>query len=340
MLAKAVESIPLGDFGYEPKWDGFRAIVSRSAAEVRIDSRGSKSLTRYFPDLVLQFERQLPVGSIVDGEIIVPAADGSGHLDFPALQQRIHPAASRVAALARSTPASFVAFDLIAADGRDLMGVTFMERRRRLEELFASLHPPLHLTALTRDIDLARKWFSEFEGAGLDGVVAKPLQEPYQPGVRAMLKIKHHRTADCVVGGIRRHKNDHNAVGALLLGLHDDQGRLHYVGSTSSFTMELRRQMMTVLEPLVVSGVHPWLDDSDPTLRRPGAISRWSGKRDHAFDALDPVLVCEVRYDQMEGDRFRHTTTFLRWRPDRSAAECNYDQLDVPARYDLSSVLG
>jgi ATP-dependent DNA ligase len=341
MLAKAVEQIPEGDFAYEPKWDGFRAIISRDGGGVEIGSRGEKLLTRYFPELVEQFERQLPEGLVVDGEIVVPmtSAEGIGRLDFSALQQRIHPAQSRVELLSRSTPASFVAFDLIAIDGRSLMGESFRVRRRLLEEAASSWVAPLHLTALTTDPMQARQWFESFEGAGLDGIVAKAWDLTYQPDVRAMLKVKHHRTADCVVAGFRRHKGDNKAVGALLLGLHDDRGRLHYVGSTSSFSMAIRREMAEILQPMIVTEGHPWIEEGDEDLRRPGAISRWSAKKDRGFEALDPVLVCEVRYDQLEGDRFRHTTTFLRWRPDRRAGECRYDQLEIPARYDLASVM-
>lgn len=340
MLARAVDRIPQGEYAYEPKWDGFRAIVSCTDAGIEIGSRGGKPLTRYFPELVREFAAQLPAGTVVDGEIVVPTvqADGTGRLDFSALQQRIHPAQSRVDLLAAQTPASFVAFDLIADGSGSLIHLPFAERRARLQQLFAELHPPLFLTAMTTDIAVANEWFERFEGAGLDGVVAKAMDLTYQSDVRAMVKIKHHRTADCVVAGLRRHKNDQDAVGALLLGLYDDAGDLQYVGSTSSFTMDIRREMAEILQPLIVERDHPWLIEDDRA-RRPGALSRWSAGKDLSFDALEPVLVCEVRYDQLEGDRFRHTTTFLRWRPDRAAEECTYDQLEIPVSYDLSSVM-
>lgn len=341
MLARAVPEIPLGEFGYEPKWDGFRAIISRTREGAEITSRGAKSLTRYFPELVSECERQLPVGMILDGEVVVTItrSDGTGCLDFAALQQRIHPASSRVELLARTTPASFIGFDLLAVNGASLVTHPFRERRVRLELLFQGLEPPLHLTAITDDPQVAFDWFERFEGAGLDGVIAKAWDLTYQPDVRAMLKVKHHRSADCVVAGYRRHKNDQAAVGALLLGLYDRQGRLQYVGSTSSFAMVLRREIAQVLQPLVVGDGHPWLGEDDEEQRRPGALSRWTGDRDRTFVALDPVLVCEVRYDQLEGNRFRHTTTFVRWRLDRSADECTFEQLEIPADYDLASVL-
>jgi ATP-dependent DNA ligase len=335
MLAKAVEHLPRGEYAYEPKWDGFRAIVHRRGDEIEIESRGSKPLTRYFPELVDQFRKQLPDGVIVDGEIIVIDND---HLDFGLLQQRIHPAESRISLLAKTTPASFVAFDILQVQGQPLLDEPFLHRRKVLEEVFKSIQSPLHMTVLTHDVDEASDWFDLFEGAGLDGIIAKGHHLGYQPDVRAMLKIKHHRSADCVVAGFRRHKNDQSAVGALLLGLYDEQGVLHYVGSTSSFTSEVRREMAKILEPLIVASDHPWLTE-DEKVRKPGAISRWSGQRDRTFVALDPVLVCEVRYDQLEVNRFRHTTTFLHWRPDRDPETCTYDQLDLPVRYRLSSVL-
>jgi ATP-dependent DNA ligase len=335
MLAKAVDRLPEGAYAYEPKWDGFRAIVHRRGDEVEIESRGSKPLTRYFPELVEQFRKQLPDGVVVDGEIIVINQE---RLDFGLLQQRIHPAQSRIDSLSQSTPASFVAFDIVECDHESLHDRPFLDRREQLERVFRSVHPPLHLTVLTRDRKEAVEWFEIFEGAGLDGIVAKAEDLRYQPDVRAMLKMKHHRSADCVVAGFRRHKNDQDAVGALLLGLYDEHGDLHYVGSTSSFTAEIRREMAKILQPLIVADDHPWLT-GEGRARKPGAISRWSGQRDRTFDALEPVLVCEVRYDQLEVDRFRHTTTFLRWRPDRDPLSCRYDQLDLPVRYQLSSVL-
>ena len=334
MLAKPTQQIPEGDFIYEPKWDGFRAIVFRSKAGVTIGSRGEKELTRYFPELVTAFESQLSPGTVLDGEIVVP----NGHvLDFSLLQQRIHPALSRVTRLAQETPAHFVAFDLLQFGNKVLSLSPFLDRRRRLEELAKGFKPPIHLTTSTTDIDQARRWFAQFEGAGLDGVMAKRMDSTYQPGEREMLKIKHFRSADCVVAGYRPHKSQANAVGALLLGLYDDTARLQYVGSTSSFASEARREMAGILEVLRTD-THPWLTPNSEQ-RVPGAISRWSGKKDLSFIALHPELVCEVRYDQLEGERFRHTTTFIRWRPDREPESCTYSQLDIPAPYDLSEVM-
>lgn len=334
MLARAVDEIPRGAYAYEPKWDGFRAILTRGSDEVAIWSRAEKELTPYFPELVKECQRQWPAGTIMDGEIIVIRDD---HLDFGLLQQRIHPAQSRVTLLSGQIPAEYVAFDLLRSKGQDLIAEPFIDRRRLLEDQFATLEHPFHLTALTDDRDKALTWFAEFEGAGLDGIVAKDWYMSYQPDVRAMLKIKHFRTAECVVAGYRTYSRNSDAVGALLLGLYDDDGGLHYVGSTSSFSERVRLEMAEILQPLVVATDHVWLDQN--ALRKPGAVSRWSAHRDRTFIALNPVLVCEVRYDQIEADRFRHTTRFLRWRPDRSAESCRYDQLDGPIRYQLSDVL-
>ena len=350
MLAKAVDALPSeGDFLYEPKWDGFRALVFRSSAhDVAIQSRDGRPLDRYFPELHAALAERLPPSCIVDGEIVIATPHG---LDFDALQQRLHPAASRVARLARETPASFVAFDVLAIEGRSLMECTQAERRAALERLLAATRPPLHLTPATRSRDEAAHWLQRFEGAGLDGVVAKPLGEPYRPGKRAMLKIKHARTADCVVAGFRWHKSTGQggpeAVGSLLLGLYDDAGRLHHVGITSSFSMPQRRRLVEELAPwrLGAWGRHPWADAADAVdaaeateQRRPGGNSRWSAGKDLSWVPLMPERVCEVRYDHLQGDRFRHATTFVRWRPDKPAAACRYDQLEVATPFALEQI--
>ena len=360
MLAKAAESLPAaGGFLYEPKWDGFRALVHRSSGDdVAIQSRDGRPLDRYFPELVAALTRLLPPSCVVDGEVVVVGARG---LDFDALQQRIHPAASRIARLARETPAAFVAFDLLAAEGVDLMGRTQAERRAALERLLADARPPLFLTPVTTDRATASRWLREFEGAGLDGVIAKPLDAPYRPGERAMFKIKHVRTADCVVGGFRWHKSTleggPEAVGSLLLGLYDDAGALHHVGVTSSFTLERRRALVRELEPLRHDAWadHPWrawggAEAADATAaardaagdpgahRMPGATSRWSAGKDLSWEPLRPERVCEVRYDHLQGDRFRHATTFVRWRVDKPPEACRYDQLEVVAPFELKRI--
>jgi ATP-dependent DNA ligase len=354
MLAKSIDALPPAEgFLFEPKWDGFRAIVFRPAAgEIAIQSRDLRPLDRYFPELDEALVERLPVGSIVDGEIVVV---GSSGLDFDALQQRLHPAASRVARLAVETPASFVAFDLLAAGGRSLVERTQEERRAALEKLLADARPPLFLTPATRGGAVAAGWLREFEGAGLDGVVAKPLDAPYQPGKRAMLKIKHARTADCVVAGFRWHKSSEDggveAVGSLLLGLFDDVGVLHHVGVTSAFTMAVRRRLVQELAPLRRNALaaHPWRHWAEPdgagaadatSQRMPGASSRWSAGKDLAWQPLRPERVCEVKYDHLQGDRFRHATTFLRWRPDKPPEACRYDQLEVVAPYELKKIFG
>ncbi|WP_427914641.1 ATP-dependent DNA ligase [Ramlibacter sp. MMS24-I3-19] len=342
MLAKIAEALPDGDgFLFEPKWDGFRAIVFRSADGVVIQSRDLKSLNRYFPELEKVLAEQLPKGCIVDGEVVVVGPQG---LDFDALQQRIHPAASRVARLAKETPAGFVAFDLLAAGGKPVMNLPQHERRERLERLLGQIKPPLYLTPVTTDRALAQDWLQRFEGAGLDGVVAKPADAPYQPAKRAMFKIKHARTADCVVAGFRWYKDTDDAVGSLLLGLYNDAGVLQHVGVTSSFTMAVRRELAQELAPLRENAMadHPWRDwaqasagDAD---RMPGAKSRWSGGKDLSWEPLRPERVCEVKYDHLQGDRFRHATTFLRWRPDKPAQDCRYDQLEVATPFELKQV--
>jgi ATP-dependent DNA ligase len=349
MLAKVAEALPEeGEFLFEPKWDGFRAIVFRpSARQASLQSRDLRPFDRYFPELRDALVRLLPTGCIVDGEIVVATRGG---LDFDALQQRLHPAASRVAKLAVATPASFVAFDLLAAGGRSLMASSQAERRAALEKLLVAARPPLYLTPATRDRALASTWLHDFEGAGLDGVIAKPLAGAYQPGKRAMLKIKHARTADCVVAGFRWHKSTNEggekAVGSLMLGLYDDAGVLHHVGVTSSFTMEMRRQLVDALAPwrLGPIGSHPWRDGGPQgaapvqAQRVPGATSRWSAGKDLSWEALRPERVCEVKYDHLQGDRFRHATTFVRWREDKPAESCRYDQLEVVTPYELKRI--
>ena len=342
MLAKAVEEIPRGEFSYEPKWDGFRSIVFRDGDEVEIGSRNERPMTRYFPEVVAAIKSNLPERCVVDGEIVLP--DPSlGRLDFEALQQRIHPAESRVRMLAGRTPAHFVAFDLLALGDRDLMGEPFRERRRVLEEALADARSPIHLTPATRDAEVARRWFDEFEGAGLDGIVAKPLDGIYQQDKRVMFKIKHVRTADCVVGGYRSHKSDPQAIGSLLLGLYDDDGALVNVGVVGAFPMEQRRALFKELQPLVTTFEnHPWnWAEVEATTRTPRSAeySRWSVGKDLSFVPLRPERVVEVRYDHMEGDRFRHTAQFVRWRPDRDPRSCTFDQLEEPVRFDLSDVL-
>jgi ATP-dependent DNA ligase len=344
MLAKVAEALPHGgEFFYEPKWDGFRAIVFRGAGEIYIQSRDQKPLDRYFPDLHESLLRLLPDGCVVDGEIVIATPHG---LDFDALQLRLHPAESRVAKLARETPASFVAFDVLAATGRDLMAEPLVRRRATLRKLLARSRRPLHLTPMTRDQDVAESWLAEFEGAGLDGVVAKPADLTYQPGKRAMLKVKHARTADCVVAGFRWHKNGAGAVGSLLLGLYDDAGVLHHVGVTSAFTMAMRKALAAELAPLRKDALenHPWRDwaeaDGEAGTRMPGASSRWSAGKDLSWEPLRLERVCEVKYDHLQGDRFRHATQFLRWRDDKRPTDCRYDQLEVTPPFELAKVFG
>jgi ATP-dependent DNA ligase len=342
MLAKSADEVPAGPFLYEPKWDGFRAIVFRGGGDVYIQSRDLKPLDRYFPDVHDALREGLPDGCVVDGEIVIATPDG---LDFDALQMRLHPAASRVAKLALQTPASFVAFDALAAGGEDLRPLGQGERRVRLEQLLAKAGPPVHLTPATTDRATAVEWLARFEGAGLDGVVAKPLAAAYQPGKRAMIKIKHSRTADCVVAGFRWHKNGPGTlVGSLLLGLYDEHGQLQHVGVTSSFTMSARAalaQELATLREHALEG-HPWREwaAAQETARMPGAQSRWSAGKDLSWEPLRVERVCEVRYDHMQGDRFRHAAIFERWRPDKPPAECTYAQLEVTTPYELAKVFG
>jgi ATP-dependent DNA ligase len=344
MLAKLADELPAGGgYLYEPKWDGFRAIVFRSNDDVFIQSRDLRPLDRYFPDLHDVFLKQLPAGSVLDGEIVIAGPKG---LDFDALQLRLHPAASRVAKLVAERPAAFVAFDILASDGHDLREAPQRERRSRLEALLAAAAPPLHLTPMTTARDVAAKWLEEFEGAGLDGVIAKPEDGTYQPGKRAMIKVKHARTADCVVAGFRWHKSGKDSVGSLLLGLYDAKGTLHHVGVTSSFTMTMRRQLVKELEPLRQDALkdHPWREWTVPEghemTRMPGGQSRWSAGKDLSWEPLRIERVCEVKYDHMQGDRFRHGAVFLRWRPDKPPANCRYDQLEVTKPYELERVFG
>jgi ATP-dependent DNA ligase len=343
MLAKVADTLPTEPgFLFEPKWDGFRALVFRGS-ETYLQSRDLRPLNRYFPELEKALHDVLPKGCILDGEIVVMRQHG---LDFDALQQRVHPAPSRVAKLSKETPAAFIAFDLLAAGGKSTMGLTQADRRLRLERLLGKPKSPLHLTPVTRDRAQAERWLHEFEGAGLDGVIAKLESAVYQPGKRAMLKIKHVRSADCVVAGFRWYKDRDDAVGSLLLGLYDEQGVLHHVGVTSSFTMAMREQLVKELAPLREGAMenHPWRDwagaEVGDAQRMPGAQSRWSGSKDLSWQPLRPERVCEVKYDHLQGDRFRHAAVFLRWRPDKPASECRYDQLEVTTPFELAKVFG
>jgi ATP-dependent DNA ligase len=341
MLAKVAEALPPeGNVLYEPKWDGFRALVFKDARSVYLQSRDLKPLDRYFPDLHEALAQRLPGSCVIDGEIVIATRSG---LDFDALQMRLHPAASRVAMLAERTPASFVAFDLLSVGRRNLMSLPQAQRREQLEQLLARAEPPLYLSPMTRDRKLATDWLARFEGAGLDGVIAKPADALYQPGTRAMFKVKHVRTADCVVAGFRFHKSGDDAVGSLLLGLYDDAGVLQHVGVTSSFTMAMRRSLLKELGPLRRSAMrnHPWRDWAGAAAsasRMPGAQSRWSAGKDLAWEPLRPERVCEVKYDHLQGDRFRHAATFLRWRPDKPPDACRYDQLETVAPYELARI--
>jgi ATP-dependent DNA ligase len=350
MLAKASPTLPDGDgWLYEPKWDGFRAIVFRDGDEVLIQSRDLKPLDRYFPELREPILRSFPERCVVDGEVVISS---DGELQFESLLLRIHPAASRVKLLAEQTPASFVGWDLLAFGDEDLRDVAQGERRARLEAAFADVEPPIHLTPATRDRALAADWFERFEGAGLDGVVAKKLDAPYQPGKRAMLKIKHQRTADCVVAGFRWHKNGPGThIGSLLLGLFDDAGKLHHVGITSSFSWDKRAALAKELEPWRENAVdgHPWQEWAEwaqwgaadaSGQRLPGATSRWNRGKDLSWEPLRPERVVEVAYDHLQGDRFRHATTFVRWRDDKAPADCRYDQLEETAAFEIARIFG
>jgi ATP-dependent DNA ligase len=343
MLAKAATKLPTGEgFYYEPKWDGFRCIVFRDGDDVELGSRNERPLTRYFPEVVAAVKEALPERCVVDGEIVVPQGD---RLHFESLLQRIHPAESRVNLLAEQTPAHFVAFDLLAVGDESLLESPFGERQARLREVVGAGTERVHVTALTQDADVAQRWFQEFEGAGLDGVVAKAADLPYGPDQRLMVKVKHVRTADCVVAGFRWHKSG-PVVGSLLLGLYDDAGSLQHIGVSASFPMARRAELVEELAPYRADALdgHPWQDwanaqvQADGENRMPGAVSRWNAKKDLSWVPLRPELVVEIKYDQLEGRRLRHTGHFLRWRPDKSPRQCTYDQLDVPVRYDLAEV--
>ncbi|GII62605.1 ATP-dependent DNA ligase [Sphaerisporangium krabiense] len=343
MLAKAIKNVPAQDGGllYEPKWDGFRCIVFRDGDEVYLGSRNERPFNRYFPELVEAVKRELPERCVVDGEIVLRKGQ---ILDFDALQQRIHPAASRVRLLAEATPASFVAFDLLAIGDENLMQAPFAERRARLVEALAGAGAQIRLTPVTANDERAAEWFEMFEGAGLDGLVAKRSDQPYEPDKRTMLKVKHERTADCVVAGYREHKSG-PIVGSLLLGLYDAAGVLHHVGVSASFPMKRRAELIDELKPYLLTDLsaHPWsswtAQDENTTQRMPGAISRWNATKDLSFIPLEPRLVVEVAYGQMEGNRIRHTAQFRRWRPDRTPESCTYDQLDLPVGYNLDDIL-
>jgi ATP-dependent DNA ligase len=341
MLAKPAADIPAGQH-YEPKWDGFRSIIFRDGDEVEIGSRNERPMTRYFPDVVAAVLTNFPPRAVIDGEIVI-ADTQRNTLDFEALQQRIHPAASRVNLLAEETPASFIAFDLLALGDEDLTQQPLHQRWDRLQRALADAAPPVHLTPATKDLELARRWFEQFEGAGLDGLIAKPLELTYQPDKRVMTKIKHERTADCVVAGYRLHKSGPDAVGSLLLGLYDDRDVLASVGVVGAFPMATRRRLLTELQPLVTTfDEHPWnwaAHEQGERTPQKNETSRWNAGKDLSFIPLRPERVVEVRYDYMEGLRFRHTTQFVRWRPDRDPHSCRYDQLERPVRFSIADVL-
>ena len=339
MLAKSVSEIPTGNLSYEPKWDGFRSIIFRDGDEVEIGSRNERPMTRYFPEVVEAIKQNLPERCVIDGEIIVVVGD---RLEFEVLQQRIHPAASRVKLLSEQTPARFVTFDLLAVDETDYTTQPFEQRRVALEQVLAGASAPIHLTPATRDHDVAVQWFSQFEGAGLDGVVAKPLAGTYQPDKRTMFKIKHARTADCVVAGYRIHKSGPDSIGSLLLGLYRDSGELASVGVIGAFPAARRKELFAELQPLVTTfDDHPWAwarQEEGTRTPRSSEFSRWNAKKDLSFIPLRPELVVEVRYEHMEGDRFRHTAQFNRWRPDRDPRSCTYEQLEEPVTYNLDEI--
>jgi ATP-dependent DNA ligase len=341
MLAKRIDAIPsTGDWSFEPKWDGFRAVIFRDHNELYIQSRDAKPLDRYFPELRAPLLAQLPIQCVLDGEIVIVRPHG---LDFDALQLRVHPAASRIQLLSEQTPASIVFFDLLAEGTADLTTQPFAQRRARLEALLHNAQPPLHLTPATQERATAQDWFQRFEGAGLDGVMAKPLAGPYTPDKRTMLKIKHERDCDCVVAGFRWHKDGHGtAVGSLLLGLYDAVGKLQNVGTCSSFTAARRKELIAELEPYRVPSLagHPWASWAADTTgsRMPGAKSRWTGSKDLSWEALRPELVVEVAYEHMQGDRFRHLAHFRRWRTDKSPKACTYEQLEVVPPQELAAI--
>jgi len=365
MLAKPVDGLPSGDYVFEPKWDGFRTIVFRDGDEVEFGSRNERPMTRYFPELVSAALAELPERCVIDGEIVLPDF-ATGRLDFEALQLRLHPAASRVRLLAEQTPAHFVAFDLLALGADDYTERPFAERRAALESALSAVRPPIHLTPTTTDRKVAEQWFTQFEGAGLDGLIAKSPECLYEPDRRVMLKVKHERTADCVVAGYRPHKTGDDAIGSLLLGLYRPSGELASVGVIGAFPMAVRRELRAELDPLVTTFEgHPWnwaahvaaAGPDGGSAGRPGAngpadgtgavrtprsseYSRWNVGKDLSFVPLRPERVVEARYDHMEGTRFRHTAQFVRWRPDRSPESCTFAQLEEPVSYSLSEILG
>jgi ATP-dependent DNA ligase len=344
MLAKLSSEIPEGDqWIYEPKWDGFRAMVFKSGDDLYIQSRDLKPLGRYFPELEVSLRANLPDKCVLDGEIVIAHA---GRLDFDAMLMRIHPAASRVAMLAAEKPSSYIAWDLLAFGDEDLRDAPQLQRRERLLAALANVKPPIHVTPATRDKAVAKDWFERFEGAGLDGVMAKPDTLGYQPGKRAMLKIKHQRTADCVVAGFRWYKGGKDTlVGSLLLGLYDNDGVLHHVGVCAGFKQTVRAELAEQLKPLRDREHHPWKDwadfqDSEATQRKPGATSRWNRGKDLSWEPLRIELVCEVSYDHLQGTRFRHGTHFQRWRPDKPTSDCRYDQLEETAAFEITQIFG
>ena len=344
MLAKRVANIPSGDgWLFEPKWDGFRALIFRQEEDILIQSRDAKSLNRYFPELLIAIKEQLPSRCVLDGEIVIATQRG---LDFDALQLRVHPATSRVKLLAQQTPASIVFFDLLCEGGNDLRDVPFAHRRQRMEAMLAAVLPPIHLTPITSDAAVAADWFTRFEGAGLDGVMAKTSEGIYQANKRAMLKVKHERDCDCVVAGFRWHKDgEGTAIGSILLGLYDQDGTLQHVGVCASFKMEMRRELVEFLAPYRTDALvnHPWCSSSTqeetaPGSRIPGGQSRWSQGKDLSWEPLRPALVLEVAYEHMQGDRFRHMAQFRRWRTDKAPVECTYEQLEVVPPQELTAI--
>ena len=346
MLAKRVEELPPGEeWIFEPKWDGFRALVFRDGDEIFIQSRDEKPLNRYFPELLDPLRQALPSRSVVDGEIVIV---NDGELDFDRLQLRLHPAASRVNLLSKQTPASFVLFDVLCQDDLDLRNQPFEIRRERLESLMSAVKPPVHITPATRDRGTAEDWFRRFEGAGFDGVVAKQISGVYEPNKRVMLKVKHERDCDCVVAGFRWHKKgDRTLVGSLLLGLYDDAGALEHVGVCASFSTAKRKELVELLDPYRPNALdsHPWRHWAEHTAqdgskRMPGGQSRWSQGKDLSWEPLRPELVVQVAYDHMQGDRFRHTAQFRRWRPDKKPTDCTYTQLEVVPPQELAAIFG
>lgn len=336
MLARLERELPLGnDLVYEPKWDGFRSIVFRDGGDIKLESRNQRPLTRYFPEVAAALAEQLPDRCVLDGEIVIAGPRG---LDFDALQLRLHPAASRVNRLAKEMPGSFVAFDLLAMDDTDLRHQPFSDRRTLLTKRLAAITPPVHVTPATDDPDVAQDWFSRFEGAGLDGVIAKQRSLPYREGERVMVKVKHDRTADCVVAGFRWHKQ--SGVGSLLLGLYDSDGNLHRAGVCSGFSAKRRQELVPELEELHLAAgrPHPWVEEGKSAGSAIGPTSRWTQGRDTSWEPLVPSRVCEVGYDHLQGDRFRHATSFRRWRPDRNPESCTYDQLEAPVPWELRDI--